>query len=171
MADRVLSIFSDGSIKQPKLFRITTAGQMPASGVIPATCRVYIDQTLQISGAFTLPANWDAFIKSQNSPVAYQYLTGLQGGWSNTHPYPTVERISFRGNTFMGEYVSDSVVKMYCYKFSDTPHRNRYYQPLWWNINSHAILSAGKTYQDQAKIIVISETGYVYIWANRVEEL
>lgn len=115
----------------------------------------------------TLPTSWQNYVESINSPEAFRVLQ-IQGlFWVNVpNMWPRVQNIGIMGQSVRVLDIANGWAKVKTYKLTDAPHFDEDCIHDVYMINRLDILTPIRAYP--VKIILISDTGYLYIPVNRL---
>lgn len=115
----------------------------------------------------TLPTKWQNYVESINTPEAFRVLK-IQGlFWVNVPNYwPRVQNIGIMGQIVKVLDIADGWAKVKTYKLSDEPYYDADCIHDVYMINRVDILIPIRSYP--VKIILISDTGYLYVPMSRL---
>jgi hypothetical protein len=118
----------------------------------------------------TLPASWQGYVESINSPEAFRVLK-IQGlFWVNVpNLWPRVQNIGIMGQSVKVLDIADGWAKVKTYKLSDSPHDDADCIHDVFMINRADMLAPIRNFP--VKIILISDNGYLYVPMSRLKKL
>ena len=118
----------------------------------------------------TLPTQWQNYVESINSPEAFRVLQ-IQGlFWVNVPNFwPRVQNIGIMGQRVKVLDVVDGWARVKTYKLTDTPHFDEDCIHDVYMVNRANEIVPIRSYP--VKIILISDTGYLYIPMSRLRKI
>ena len=118
----------------------------------------------------TLPTQWQNYVESINSPEAFRVLQ-IQGlFWVNVPNFwPRVQNIGIMGQRVKVLDVVDGWARVKTYKLTDTPHFDEDCIHDVYMVNRANEIVPIRSYP--VKIILISDTGYLYIPISRLRKV
>lgn len=118
----------------------------------------------------TLPIQWQNYVESINSPEAFRVLQIQALFWVNIPNYwPRVQNIGIQGQQVKVLDIVDGWAKVKTYKLTDTPRYDANCIHEVYMVNRANEIAPIRSYP--VKIILISDTGYLYIPMNRLRKV